>query len=32
MTARMERSLKPGQLPGHYPLSETPVGLWDIPS
>jgi len=32
MTARMERSLKPGQLPGHYPLAQTPVGLWDVPS
>ena len=31
MTARMERSLKPGQLPGHYKLADTPVGLWDGP-
>ncbi len=32
MTARMERSLQPGQLPGHYLLADTPVGLWDAPS
>ena len=32
MTARMERSLAPGQLPGHYLLADTPVGLWDAPS
>ena len=32
MTARMERSLAPGQLPGHYPISEAPVGLWDPPA
>ena len=32
MTARMERSLKPGQLPGHYQLADTPVGLWEMPS
>ena len=32
MTGRMERSLRPGQLPGHYPLPETPVGLWEVPS
>jgi hypothetical protein len=32
MTARMNRSLQPGQLPGHYPLAETPVGLWEVPS
>ncbi len=29
MRARMERSLRPGQLPGHYPLGEAPVGLWE---
>ena len=32
MTARMERSLKPGQLPGHYKMADTPVGLWEMPS
>ena len=32
MTARMERSIQPGQLPGHYPISEVPVGLWDRPT
>lgn len=32
MTARMERSLEPGQLPGHYQLADTPVGLWEMPS
>ena len=32
MTARMERSLQPGQLRGHYLLADTPVGLWDVPS
>ena len=32
MTARMERSLKPGQLPGHYQLADTAVGLWEMPS
>ena len=32
MTERMNRSLKPGQLPGHYRLPETPVGLWEVPS
>jgi hypothetical protein len=32
MTARMERSLRPGQLPGHYKLADTPVGLWEMPS
>ncbi|MGK2930238.1 MAG: nuclear transport factor 2 family protein [Acidimicrobiales bacterium] len=32
MTARMERSLAPGQLPGHYPIPESPVGLWDPPA
>ena len=32
MTARMERSLRPGQLPGHYPIPESPVGLWDRPA
>ena len=32
MTERMNRSLQPGQLPGHYPLAETPVGLWEAPS
>lgn len=32
MQARMDRSLKPGQLPGHYRLADTPVGLWDGPS
>ena len=31
MTARMERALRPGQLPGHYPIAESPVGLWDRP-
>ena len=29
MTARMDRSLQPGQLPGHYPLADVPVGLWE---
>ncbi len=32
MQARMDRSLKPGQLPGHYRLTDTPVGLWEAPS
>ncbi len=32
MTERMNRSLQPGQLPGHYPLADTPVGLWEVPS
>lgn len=32
MTERMNRSLKPGQLPGHYLLKDTPVGLWDGPA
>src|SRR3954447_474741 len=32
MTERMNRSLQPGQLPGHYPFAETPVGLWEVPS
>jgi hypothetical protein len=32
MQARMDRSLKPGQLPGHYPIRDVPVGLWDRPS
>ncbi len=32
MQARMDRSLKPGQLPGHYPINEVPVGIWDRPS
>jgi hypothetical protein len=32
MTERMNRSLQPGQLPGHYPFVETPVGLWEVPS
>jgi hypothetical protein len=31
MTARMERSLQPGQLPGHYAIEDTPVGLWQAP-
>jgi hypothetical protein len=31
MQARLQQSLKPGQLPGHYRLNETPVGLWDVP-
>ena len=32
MQARLDRSLKPGQLPGHYPIRDVPVGLWDRPS
>ncbi len=32
MTERLNRSLAPGQLPGHYPIPETPVGLWEVPS
>ena len=32
MTKRMERSLAPGQLPGHYRLADTPVGIWEVPS
>ncbi|MCU1357233.1 MAG: hypothetical protein JWM89_2651 [Acidimicrobiales bacterium] len=32
MTKRMERSLEPGQLPGHYRLADTPVGIWEVPS
>lgn len=31
MKARMDRSLKPGQLPGHYPIADVPVGMWDRP-
>ena len=30
MTARLERSMKPGQLPGHYKIADTPVGLWEV--
>lgn len=32
MTERLERSIAPGQLPGHFKLADTPVGLWDAPS
>ena len=32
MQARLDRSLKPGQLPGHYPIADVPVGLWDRPA
>ena len=32
MTERMNRAMKPGQLPGHYKLADTPVGLWEVPS
>lgn len=32
MKARMEQSVKAGQLPGHYKLRDTPVGLWEMPS
>ena len=32
MTERMNRAMKPGQLPGHYRLADTPVGLWEVPS
>ena len=32
MTKRMERSLQPGQLPGHYLLADVPVGLWEVQS
>ncbi len=32
MTERMNRAMKPGQLPGHYNLADTPVGLWEVPS
>ncbi len=32
MTERMNRAMKPGQLPGHYQLTDTPVGLWEVPS
>jgi hypothetical protein len=28
MTKRMERAVA-GSLPGHYRLTDTPVGLWD---
>src|SRR3954447_10042746 len=31
MTKRMERSMA-GSLPGHYRLTDTPVGLWEVPS
>lgn len=29
MTARMHRSLQPGQLPGHYAIADVPVGMWE---
>ena len=32
MTERLERSIAPGQLPGHFKLADSPVGLWDAPS
>ena len=32
MTARMERSMRAGELPGHYRVADCPVGLWEIPS
>lgn len=32
MKARMEQSVKAGQLPGHYRIDEVPVGLWDMPT
>ena len=32
MTERLERSIAPGQLPGHFKLADSPVGLWDDPS
>ena len=30
MTARMHRSLG-GDLPGHYPVTRLPVGIWEAP-
>ncbi len=30
MTKRMERSLSKDPLPGHYPIHQAPVGLWDV--
>ena len=32
MTRRMERSTSKDRLPGHYPLGEAPVGLWEPPA
>lgn len=29
MQARLDRATKAGELPGHYRISETPVGLWE---
>jgi hypothetical protein len=29
MQKRMERSVSQARLPGHYPIGEAPVGLWD---
>jgi hypothetical protein len=31
MQQRMERAMSGERLPGHYPLGEAPVGLWEVP-
>jgi hypothetical protein len=31
MQQRMERAMSGERLPGHYPLGQGPVGLWEVP-
>jgi hypothetical protein len=31
MQKRMERAMSGERLPGHYPLGQAPVGLWEVP-
>jgi len=31
MQARIERAMSGERLPGHYPLGQGPVGLWEVP-
>jgi hypothetical protein len=31
MQERMERAMSGERLPGHYPLGQAPVGLWEVP-
>ena len=31
MQQRIERAMSGERLPGHYPLGQAPVGLWEVP-
>lgn len=31
MQARFDQRVRAGELPGHYRIDETPVGLWEVP-